>query len=345
MKKTDLKIAVIGATGAVGKEMLALLESRKFPFTELKLFSSSRSAGKALQCAGKTWICEVLAKGCFADIDFAFFDASDEVSREWAKEAAAAGACVIDNSGTHRMDSTVALVVPEVNGHRLETLKTSGKIAGTIIAGPNCTTIQLVVALKPLHDAYGLKRLIVSTYQSVSGAGTAAVDELLSQTAEVLAGKSPRAVHLKHPIAFNCIPQIGGFLSGEDEGTTSEEKKVILETRKILDLPNLPVACTAIRVPTIACHAESVLCEFEKKPDLNEARKLLAAFPGIEVKDEPKDSVYPMNVTSTRKEAVTVGRIRKDPTHERGLQFWVVSDNLWKGAALNAIQIAESILR
>lgn len=345
MKKSALKVAVVGATGAVGKEMLALLESRKFPFSELKLFSSPRSLGKTLRCSEKTWNCEILTKGCFEGVDFAFFDASDEVSREWVKEATAAGACVIDNSGSHRMHPEVLLVVPEVNGHTLENLKSSGKIAGSLIAGPNCTTIQLVVALKPLHDAYGLKRLIVSTYQSVSGAGTAAVDELRTQTTEVLAGKTPKAVHLKHPIAFNCIPQIGGFLSGDDEGTTSEEKKIILETRKILGLPNLAVACTAIRVPTIACHAESVLCEFEKTPNVDEARKLLAAFPGVEVKDTPKDSVYPMNVTSTRKEAVTVGRIRKDPTHEQGLQFWVVSDNLWKGAALNAIQIAESILR
>ncbi|MBS1963771.1 MAG: aspartate-semialdehyde dehydrogenase [Bdellovibrionales bacterium] len=336
MKKTGLTIAVVGATGAVGKEMLAALESRRFPFAELRLFASERSVGKSLACAGKSWTCAKLAKGAFQGVDFAFFDASDEVSREWVKEARDAGAIVIDNSGTFRMHPEVTLAVPEVNGARLKDLG-----PGALVAGPNCTTAQLVVALKPLHDRYGLKRVIVSTYQSVSGAGAAAIEELRSQTGDVLAGREARAAKLKYPIAFNLIPQIGGFLSGADEGTTSEEKKVIEETRKILELPNLAVACTAIRVPTVACHAESVNAEFERAPDPAEARRLLEKFPGVEVIDLPE---YPMNLHGAGRDPVYVGRIRKDPSHPNGLQFWVVADNLRKGAALNAIQIAEALL-
>jgi len=340
MKKSELTVAVIGATGAVGKEMLDCLEKRRFPFTTLRLFASPSSIGKELTCAGKKWRVAKLEVGCFAGVDFAFFDASDEISKEWVSEARAAGATVIDNSNTYRMDPNTPLVVPEVNGELLKTMRGPG----SLIAGPNCTTAQLVVALKPLHDHYGLKRVIVSTYQAVSGAGAAAVEELLTQTGDVLAGRPAKAVKLKHPIAFNCIPQIGGFLTGPDEGSTSEERKVIQETRKILGLPNLAVACTAIRVPTTSCHAESVNAEFERKPDAKEARALLGNFPGIEVMDSPDDSVYPMNIHGAGHDAVYVGRIRKDPSHEFGLQFWVVADNLRKGAALNAIQIAEALL-
>jgi aspartate-semialdehyde dehydrogenase len=245
------------------------------------------------------------------------------------------------------MHPEVALVVPEVNGAAaIEAVRAGGKTGvGALIAGPNCTTIQLVVALKPLHDRYGLKRVVVSTYQSVSGAGAAAIDELRKQTADVLAGKAARPEKFKHPIAFNCIPQIGAFLVAEDEGTTSEEKKVIVESRKILGLPNLRIACTAVRVPTFTCHAESVLCEFETDPDPREAAALLANAPGIELADHPQSGTYPMHLTGAKKDEVFVGRIRRDPSSERGLQFWVVSDNLRKGAALNAIQIAETILR
>lgn len=319
--------------------MLDVLASRRFPYSELKLFASPRSDGKELRCGDRRWKCETLRKGCFEGVDFAFFDASDEVSKEWVSEARAAGAIVIDNSGTYRMDPEVPLVVPEVNGSLAK--------GATLIAGPNCTTIQLVVALKPLHERFGLKRVVVSTYQSVSGAGTAAMEELRTQTGEVLAGKTATARVLKHPIAFNCIPQIGSFVSGDDEheGSTSEEKKVVVETRKILGLPNLRVACTAIRVPTFTCHAESVLCEFEKDPDPREAAEALSKFSGVSLVDQPKNFEYPMHVTGAKKDDVFVGRIRRDPSSERGLQFWVVSDNLRKGAALNAIQIAETILR
>lgn len=344
MKRTGLKIAVVGATGAVGREMTDLLENRRFPFSELLLFSSPRSLGKEITCAGKTWKVQTLTKDSFAGVDYAFFDASDEVSKEWVPIARAAGVCVIDSSGTYRMQADIPLIVPEVNGSILRDLKASGKVAGALLAGPNCTTVQLVMALKPLHDRFGLERVIVSTYQAVSGAGAAAMEELTSQTTKVLAGGKAVASVLKHPIAFNCIPQIGSFLSGEDEGSTSEEKKVILETRKILGLPNLRVACTAIRVPTLACHSESVLCEFTKMPDVSEAREALRTFPGVKVTDSPKDFAYPMNFSNARGDLVDVGRIRKDPSSPRGLQFWVVSDNLRKGAALNAIQIAEALI-
>jgi len=340
MKKTGLTVAVIGATGAVGKEMLDCLENRRFPFSDLRLFASPSSVGKELVCGGKKWKVAALTPGCFTGVDFAFFDASDEISKEWVSEARTSGACVIDNSATYRMDPNIPLVVPEVNGELLK----ANRGPGSLVAGPNCTTAQLVVALKPLHDRFGLKRVIVSTYQAVSGAGAAAVEELRFQTGEVLAGRTPKAVKLKYPIAFNCIPQIGGFLSGSDEGSTSEELKVIKETRKILGLPNLAVACTAIRVPTAACHAESVNAEFERRPDADEARAVLAKFPGIEVLDSPKDFSYPMNLHGVGRDPVYVGRIRKDPSHDFGLQFWVVADNLRKGAALNAIQIAETML-
>jgi aspartate-semialdehyde dehydrogenase len=346
-KKTGLKVAVVGATGAVGKEMVDLLESRSFPFSELHFFASSRSLGKVIECGGKKWMCKVLEKGCFDGIDVAFFDASDEVSKQWVPEARKAGVTVIDSSGTYRMADGIPLVVPEVNGQEAVKAAASAKgDEGALIAGPNCTTVQLVVALKPLHDKYGLKRVVVSTYQSVSGAGASAMEELRTQTGDVLAGKPAKAVQLKHPIAFNCIPQIGGFVAdGEFEGQTSEEKKVIVETRKILGLPQLKVACTAIRVPTFTCHAESVLCEFERRPEPKEALETLAKFPGVEVVDEPKESRYPMHLTGAKRDAVYVGRLRRDPSSENGLQFWVVSDNLRKGAALNAIQVAETLLR
>ncbi len=344
MKRSGLKIAVVGATGAVGKEMIQLLEKRNFPFSELLLFSSPRSLGKKVTCAGKTWSVGVLESGCFDGVDYAFFDASDEISKEWVPVARAAGVCVIDSSGTYRMNAEVPLIVPEVNGHILKKLSATGSVSGALLAGPNCTTVQLVMALKPLHDRFGLERVVVSTYQAVSGAGAAAMDELTSQITTVMSGGKAVAKILKHPIAFNCIPQIGSFLAGDDEGSTSEEKKVILETRKILDLPNLAVACTAVRVPALACHSESVLCEFKNVPDVAGAREALRAFPGVTVTDSPKDFAYPMNLANAHGDAVDVGRIRKDPSSPRGLQFWVVSDNLRKGAALNAIQIAEALL-
>lgn len=347
MSGKSFKIAIVGATGAVGREMIDVLEKRNFPISDCLPFASSRSQGKKIKLQGREFTCQVLSKGCFAGVDFAFFDASDEVSKEWVPEALSSGGWVIDNSGTHRMNPEVELVVPEVNSDRLVKLaKEAQKNPSTkkLIAGPNCTTIQLVTALKPISDRYGLKRVVVSTYQSVSGAGTEAMNELKEQliAAAVSPGKKLEAKALRHPIAFNLIPHIGSF---DSEGYTSEEKKVIAETRKIMGLPNLPVSCTAVRVPTLSCHAESVNLELSKPfASIGEIRSVLAAGEGVVVQDEPSQALYPMNLTGSGQDPVYVGRLRKDPSAENGLHLWVVSDNLRKGAALNAVQIAERIV-
>jgi aspartate-semialdehyde dehydrogenase len=322
-----------------------VLEQRKFPVGELVPFASARSDGKALRYAGREFRCRALKPGCFEGIDIVFFDASDAVSKEWVKSAAEAGAWVVDNSATHRMDQDIPLIVPEVNAARIEERIRKGakavSVRERIIAGPNCTTVQLVVALKPLRDRFGLKRLVLSTYQSVSGAGTAAMDELSEQTAEVLAGKSARPKVFPHAIAFNCIPHIGGF---KDDGYTSEEQKLMAETRKILELPNLRISATAVRVPTLACHGESVNIETEKPCSPEEARAALAQQSGVVVEDEPGHNLYPMGVKGVGQDAVYVGRIRKDSSVENGLNLWVVSDNLRKGAALNAVQVGEILV-
>lgn len=353
-----MKVAVVGATGAVGTVMLELLEKRKFPVQDLKVFATARSQGRKLRCQGREWTVEVLKPGCFEGVDIAFFDASDAVSKDWALQAAEAGAWVVDNSATYRMEKDVPLVVPEVNGHKLRRLVQIGRAnlhaRERIVAGPNCSTIQLVVALKPIAEHWGLKRVVVSSYQSVSGAGSAAMDELTALSKEVLGGTTPRELKskvLKYPIAFNCIPQIGGFMSGtggEAEGATSEEYKIITESRKILGLPELKITATAVRVPTYACHAESVNIECEKPFELDALKKTLADFPGIVLEDSPQDFRYPMGIYAHAREAVYVGRIRRDfslQNGDNGLNCWVVSDNLWKGAALNAIQIGEVLTR
>ncbi|HUP56913.1 MAG TPA: aspartate-semialdehyde dehydrogenase [Bdellovibrionota bacterium] len=350
----SLRIAVVGATGAVGREMFSVLQSRKFPVAELVPFASARSEGKALMFNDKSRLCKVMKPGCFEGIDIAFFDASDPVSKEWVPRATEEGAWAIDNSAAFRMESDVPLVVPEVNGHLVEERAKRGLKSLTprerIIAGPNCTTVQLVVALKPLADRYGMKRLVISTYQSTSGAGTAAMDELSTQTVGMFNSKKIEPKAFTHQIAFNCIPQIGGF---KDDGYTSEEHKLMAETRKILGLPDLAVSATAIRVPTFSCHGESVNIEFRKPVTAEEARALLSKSPGVIVQDEPEKSIYPMGFVhagdvvegATGKDAVYVGRIRRDPSVEHGLNLWVVSDNLRKGAALNAVQVGEIILR
>jgi len=330
LKGKNLKIAVVGATGAVGREMLVVLEERKFPIKELVAFASPKSEGKSVHFAGKNHACRVLKKGCFDGLDIVFFDASDEVSREWVPEALKANALVVDHSAAHRMNAEIALVVPEVNGDAIQNHR--------LIAGPNCTTAQLVMVLKPLHDHFNLKRVLVSTYQSVSGAGTRAIDELKSQVLDPTISK-PEV--LKHPIAFNLIPHIGSF---DQEGHTSEEKKIMEETRKILNLPSLKIACTSVRVPTLHGHAEAVTAEFEKPVDVAAAKKVLNGFPGIILQDDPITNLYPMNLTAVGKDEVFVGRLRKDPSVAHGLMFWIVADNLRKGAALNAVQIAERMI-
>lgn len=325
-------VGVVGATGAVGTRLLSILEERRFPVSELKLFSSPRSEGRVVRSLGRDWRCEVLRPGCFAGLDWVFFDASDEVSRDWVREALGSGAWVIDNSAVHRMDPSVPLVVPEVNGPELEKSIRAGK---RLFAGPNCSTVQLTVALAPISRAFGLKRVVVSTYQSVSGAGSAAMDELAAQ----MAGSRELSV-FPHPIVGNLIPRIGRVL---DDGFTSEEQKLMQETRRILGLSDLPVVASAVRVPTFLSHAESVFAELESAASIGRVREIFAASAGIELVDDPGRDLYPTNESTANRDCVSVGRLRLDPSVPHGLCFWVVSDNLRKGAALNAVQIAESI--
>jgi aspartate-semialdehyde dehydrogenase len=359
-----MKVAVVGATGAVGKELISILEARNFPVTELVPFASARSEGKAIELGGKSYRCQTLKKGCFDGIDIAFFDASDAVSKEWSPQAAESGAWVVDNSATFRLDDDILLLVPEVNGELLKArLKKGVKNLSPrerILTGPNCSTVQMVVALKPIRDQWGIKRVVVSTYQSTSGAGAAAMDELSAQTAGVVARVAangrldnlspvpPKA--FAHQIAFNCIPHIGGF---QGDGYTSEEHKMVAESRKLLQLPALRISATAVRVPTFACHGESINVECERPVTADEARAALKAQPGIVLQDEPAQKTYPMSMPgetshvegAAGRDAVYVGRVRQDPSLESGLNLWVVSDNLRKGAALNAIQIGEMLVK
>ncbi len=348
-----LKIAIVGATGAVGQELRSILEQRKFPIRELIPFASSRSEGQEVMLGARGFKCQVLKKGCFEDVQIAFFDASDAVSLEWVMEAAISGAWVVDNSAAYRMEKDIPLVVPEVNGHLVESLMAKGAALQPrerVIAGPNCSTVQLVVPLQALHRKWGLKRVVVSSYQSTSGAGAAAMDELKNQTQGALTGKVVPAEAFTHQIAFNCIPHIGGF---KDDGFTSEEHKIMQESRKILGLPQLRIVATAVRVPTLSCHGESVNVELERACTPEEARSAIRAQPGIVVQDDPSRNIYPMGLTAaddlvesgTGRDPVYVGRIRRDPSVDNGLSFWVVSDNLRKGAALNAVQIGEVLAR
>ena len=350
-----IHVAVVGATGAVGKQLLSILSERNFPIRKLTLFSSSRSIGKVIEWKGERLTCQVLKPGCFSDVQIAFFDASDAVSKEWVPHAVESGAWVIDNSATFRMDDHVPLLVPEVNGHLLDEKLVQAR--GTrlapiqrILAGPNCSTVQLVVALNPILQQWGIQRVVVSTYQSTSGAGAAAMDELSEQTQNVL-NHQPASPHIfAHNIAFNCIPQIGGF---KEDGYTSEEQKIMAESRKILNCPALRISATAVRVPTYLSHAESVNVECERSFSLHEVREVLSQSPGIIVQDDPQNQIYPMGnplgsskvESASGRDAVYVGRIRKDPSTEFGLNFWVVSDNQRKGAALNAVQIGEKLLQ
>jgi aspartate-semialdehyde dehydrogenase len=345
---SGLNIAIVGATGAVGKQMIQILESRKFPIADVAAFSSPRSLGKKVRISGREYV-RVLEKGCFQGIQIAFFDASDAISKEWAPQAAADGAWVVDNSATFRMDDRALLCVPEVNGDQLEAelLKNTPQ---RLIAGPNCSTVQMVMALKPIRDRFGMKRVVVSTYQSTSGAGAAAMEELSTQTASHLRGEAITPQAFAHQIAFNCIPHIGAF---KDDGYTSEEQKLMAETKKILNLPKLRISATAIRVPTFSCHAESINVECEKPFHLNDIRAALRDQKGVILQDDPENKIYPMGMPgasssvegATGRDAVYVGRLRHDPSVENGLNLWVVSDNLRKGAALNAVQIGEILAR
>ncbi len=336
-KKSAYTVAILGATGAVGKESLEILEERNFPLAALRLFASKRSAGEVMTCQGKEWTVEELTESSsFAGVDFAFISATDAISKEYGPRLGAAGVVVIDDSGVFRMDPQVPLVVPEVNAAALRSLPRG------IVAIPNCTTTPLVMALKPLHDAVGVKRVVVTTFQSVSGTGAAAMDELLDQTRALMAFREVKAEVYPYQIAFNLLPHIGSFSEG---GECSEEIKIVRETRKILDAPKMRVTSTTVRVPVLRCHSESINVELEKPLSPNDARAALAAMPGVLVYDDPLKKLYPMPLDATGKDEVYVGRIREDASVTNGLNLWVVSDNLRKGAALNAVQIAECLVR
>lgn len=337
MKKEQYNVAVVGATGAVGEQMREVLEERHFPVGELRLLASERSAGQFLPFQNKQIRVEILNDDSFADIDIGLFSAGGAVSAKYAPIAVGAGAVVVDNTSFFRMEPDIPLVVPEVNAKEIGNYKNRG-----IIANPNCSTIQMVVALKPLHDAARIKRIVVSTYQSVSGAGRKAMEELSQQVAALFNGKEIEKEKFPHQIAFNCIPHIDAFMDG---GYTKEEWKLINETRKILNEPLLPITATTVRVPVFCSHSESVNVETERKLTATQAKALLREAPGIVVADEPQADVYPMAIDAVGKDATYVGRIRDDDSVANGLNLWVVADNLRKGAALNAVQIAEILIR
>jgi len=326
-------VAIVGATGAVGNEMLRILEERDFPVGELRLLASARSAGEFLDFRDEPIPVQELTGDSFAGIDIALFSAGGDRSLEFCPVAAAAGAVCIDNSSAWRMDPDVPLVVPEVNPEEIARYGKKG-----IIANPNCSTIQLVTALKPLHDFASIRRVVVSTYQAVSGSGQKAIDELRVQSGELLNGRPADCKVYPHQIAFNCLPHIDIFL---DNGYTREEMKMVNETRKILGDASLKVTATAVRVPVFYGHSESVNIETQRKLTVGKARDLIAAAPGCQLLDDPADEVYPMPIEAAGQDLTQVGRIREDETLENGLNLWVVADNLRKGAATNAVQIAE----
>jgi aspartate-semialdehyde dehydrogenase len=337
VKKEKYNVAVVGATGAVGEQMREVLEEREFPVGELRLLASERSAGQFLPFHDKQLRVGVLNEDSFRDIDIALFSAGGSVSDKFAPIAVAAGGVVIDNTARFRMEPDVPLVVPEVNANEIATYKSRG-----VIANPNCSTIQMVVALKPIHDAARIKRVVVSTYQSVSGAGRRAMEELSQQVSALYSGKELEMEKFPYQIAFNCIPHIDVFVDG---GYTKEEIKMINETRKILGEPSLRVTATTVRVPVFCSHSESVNVETEKKLTAADTRAILREAPGVIVADEPENNVYPMPIEAVGKDATYVGRIREDDSVANGINLWVVADNLRKGAALNAVQIAEILIR
>jgi aspartate-semialdehyde dehydrogenase len=332
--KRKLKVGVVGATGMVGQTFMSILESRNFPLEELRPFASENSLGKAIELQGKSWPVQILKESCFDGLDLVFFSSGDDISREWAPKAVAAGAYAVDNSAAFRMDSNVPLVVPEVNGELV-----LNNLNPQIIANPNCSTIQLVVALKPLMDRFGLEEVRVSTYQAVSGAGQGGYDELLEQTTKHTATNHDSKT-FPHTILFNCIPQIGSF---NDEGYCSEEVKIMKETRKILNQQSLRVSAFTVRIPALNAHSESVWVTLKSEASREQVIDALGSFGGIVVQDEPKQSLYPLARDVSGKDPVFVGRIHRDLDNPKMWLMWVVSDNIRKGAALNGIQIAEKI--
>ena len=331
----ELAVGVVGATGAVGREMLKVLEQRNFPLTKIKALASSRSAGKKLEFKGKEIVVEELTPSSFDDLDLALFSAGGSVSKEFAPIAAEKGCVVVDNSSAWRMDPEVPLVVPEVNPDDLEKHK-------NIIANPNCSTIQMVVPLKPIHDVAKIKRIVVSTYQAVSGTGQKAIDEMEKQVRALFNMQEVECKVYPYQIAFNCLPHIDVFL---DNDYTKEEMKMVNETKKIMGDDSIKVTATTVRVPVFYGHSESVNIETEKKITAKEVRALLSQAPGVKVLDNPKEKIYPMPIFAAGEDDVFVGRIRDDDTIENGINIWIVADNIRKGAALNAVQIAEELLK
>ncbi|MFP8643161.1 aspartate-semialdehyde dehydrogenase [Priestia aryabhattai] len=339
----ELHVAVVGATGAVGQQMIKTLQERNFPVGKLTLLSSARSAGKKVLFNGEEVVVQEATLDSFEGVDIALFSAGGSISKALAPEAVKRGAIVVDNTSAYRMDENVPLVVPEVNEDALHA-------HNGIIANPNCSTIQMVAALQPLRETYGLSKVLVSTYQAVSGAGAAAINELKEQAKAILEEKEftpeilPVGGDKKHyQIAFNAIPQIDKF---QDNGFTFEEMKMINETKKIMSMPELPVAATCVRLPVVTGHSESVYIEIEKDGvTVADVKNLLADAPGIVLQDDPENQVYPMPADCVGKRDVFVGRIRKDLDRDNGFHMWIVSDNLLKGAAWNSVQIAESLIK
>jgi aspartate-semialdehyde dehydrogenase len=337
--KSEFSVAVVGATGLVGETMVNVLEERNFPVSELYALASNRSLGKSVSFRGRSIAVQELEGFDFSKADIGLFSPGASVSRVYAPKAAGAGCVVIDNTSEFRYEEDIPLVVPEVNPHAIAQFKHRG-----IIANPNCSTIQLVVALKPIHDAAGIERINVATYQSVSGAGREAVEELAEQSVQLLSGKGPvRARVIPKQIAFNCVPQIDNF---QDNGYTKEEMKMVWETRKIMEDANIRVNATAVRVPVFYGHSEAVHLETRTKITVDEVRELLSKAPGVELMDERRPGGYPTAATeAANRDTVYVGRIREDLSSDRGLNLWVVADNVRKGAATNSVQIAEILVR
>ena len=331
----EVNVAVVGATGAVGREMVSILEERDFPFADLKLLATERSAGTIMTCKGEEYEVEVTTPESFEGIDVALFSAGSTASKSLAPEAVKRGAVVVDNSSAYRMDNEVPLVVPEVNPEDI--LKHNG-----IIANPNCSTIQMVAALEPIYKEAGIKRIVVSTYQAVSGTGKEAIDELEEQTESIANDEEVEAEVYPHQISQNVLPHIDVFFA---DGYTKEEKKMVNETKKIMGDDDIKVTATAARVPVAIGHAEAVNIEMEEELSANQARELLDEAPGVRVVDNPEENEYPMQIDVEETDDVLVGRIREDKTLEHGLDLWIVANNLRKGAALNTIQIAETLLK
>jgi len=331
----SINVGIVGATGAVGQELLQLLHDRKFPLASLRLFASARSAGKVIVHAGRKYTVEEAKPGVFANVDVAFFAAGGSATRALAPDAVKAGCLVIDKSSHYRMDPAVPLVIPEINPEQLRNHK-------GIIANPNCSTAVTLMALWPLHRAFGLKRYFAATYQSVSGTGAEAIRELEDQIQSHVRGTPVTRKVYAHQIALNLIPQVDSF---GPNGYTGEETKMMLESRKIMGLPDLKVSTTTVRVPVVRAHSVAVNAEFERPVSVEAARAAIAAFEGAELVDEPARQLYPTPLDFSRKVKCGVGRIRVDTAFDNGLALWVSGDNLWKGAALNAIQNAELMVR